>query len=129
MRRSFRILEACERFRARRNPGTAMAASRAIIATTIMISTRVKPARRDVRLNFIGFGIYSSDRATISIADILPARTDIDFFLAGQKNCNPVTLNEMELIPDDYEALANFRYAMRKFLSFSKRALAAEADL
>jgi DNA-binding MarR family transcriptional regulator len=33
------------------------------------------------------------------------------------------------LHPDDYEALANFRYAMRKFLSFSKRALAVEADL
>lgn len=29
----------------------------------------------------------------------------------------------------DYEALADFRYAMRKFLSFSKRALAAEAQL
>jgi DNA-binding MarR family transcriptional regulator len=33
------------------------------------------------------------------------------------------------LLPTDYEALATFRYAMRKFLSFSKRALAAEADL
>ena len=34
-----------------------------------------------------------------------------------------------QLLPEDYEALANFRYAMRKFLSFSKRALAAEARL
>jgi DNA-binding MarR family transcriptional regulator len=34
-----------------------------------------------------------------------------------------------QLLPDDYEALANFRYAMRKFLSFSKRALASEAHL
>lgn len=34
-----------------------------------------------------------------------------------------------QLLPDDYEALANFRYAMRKFLSFSRRALAAEAGL
>jgi len=34
-----------------------------------------------------------------------------------------------QLLPDDYEALANFRYAMRKFLNFSKRALAAEAHL
>lgn len=34
-----------------------------------------------------------------------------------------------ELRPDDYEALASFRYAMRKFLAFSKRALAAEAQL
>ena len=33
------------------------------------------------------------------------------------------------LLPEDYEALANFRYAMRKFLSFSKRTLAAKADL
>jgi DNA-binding MarR family transcriptional regulator len=30
---------------------------------------------------------------------------------------------------EDYEALAAFRYAMRKFLSFSKRALAHEAQL
>jgi DNA-binding MarR family transcriptional regulator len=34
-----------------------------------------------------------------------------------------------QLHPNDYEALAAFRYAMRKFLSFSKRALAAEARL
>lgn len=33
------------------------------------------------------------------------------------------------MLPDDYEALANFRYAMRKFLSFSKRALATEARM
>jgi DNA-binding MarR family transcriptional regulator len=30
---------------------------------------------------------------------------------------------------EDYGALADFRYAMRKFLSFSKRALANEAQL
>jgi DNA-binding MarR family transcriptional regulator len=30
------------------------------------------------------------------------------------------------LLPNDYEALASFRYAMRKFLKFSKQALAAE---
>lgn len=30
---------------------------------------------------------------------------------------------------EDYDALASFRYAMRKFLSFSKQALAAEAEL
>src|SRR5207248_11288237 len=46
IRRSFRIRLACERLRARRNPGTAIAASNAMIATTIMISTRVKPPRR-----------------------------------------------------------------------------------
>ena len=34
-----------------------------------------------------------------------------------------------QLLPDDYQALAAFRYAMRKFLSFSKRALASEANL
>src|SRR4051812_39720053 len=42
-RRSLRIRLAWERLRARRNPGTAIAASKAMIATTIMISTRVKP--------------------------------------------------------------------------------------
>src|SRR5437762_11152137 len=46
MRRSSRIRLACERLRAWRNPGTAIAASNAMIATTIMISTRVKPPRR-----------------------------------------------------------------------------------
>ena len=30
---------------------------------------------------------------------------------------------------EDYDALASFRYAMRKFLSFSRQTLAAEADL
>src|SRR3954451_22688996 len=39
----------------------------------------------------------------------------------------PVTTPQLH--PDDYEALANFRYAMRKFLSFSRRALKAEAQL
>jgi DNA-binding MarR family transcriptional regulator len=34
-----------------------------------------------------------------------------------------------QLAPDDYKALATFRYAMRKFLSFSRRALAVEAGL
>jgi DNA-binding MarR family transcriptional regulator len=34
-----------------------------------------------------------------------------------------------QLNPDDYEALAHFRYAMRKFLSFSRRALKTEAQL
>ena len=34
-----------------------------------------------------------------------------------------------QLQSDDYHALASFRYALRKFLGFSKRALAAEADL
>src|SRR5438094_10052330 len=43
-RRSLRILDAWERFRARRDAGTAIAASNAMIATTIMISTSVKPA-------------------------------------------------------------------------------------
>src|SRR2546423_12052811 len=43
MRKSLRIRLAWERLRARKNPGTAIAARRAIMATTIMISTRVKP--------------------------------------------------------------------------------------
>ena len=42
-------------------------------------------------------------------------------------NCAAVTT--IQLLPEDYEALASFRYAMRKFLNFSKRALAAEAEL
>src|SRR5438067_9477985 len=50
MRRSLRTLEACERLRARKNPGTAIAASNAMIATTIMISTSVKPAFRRLNL-------------------------------------------------------------------------------
>ena len=36
---------------------------------------------------------------------------------------------DLQLRSDDYEALAAFRYAMRKFLRFSKRTLAAEAGL
>src|SRR5476651_830414 len=43
IRRSSRMRVACERLRARRKFGTAMAARRAMIATTIMISTSVKP--------------------------------------------------------------------------------------
>src|SRR5438270_5278863 len=46
IRRSLRIRLAWERLRARRNPGTAIAAKSAMIATTIIISTRVKPPRR-----------------------------------------------------------------------------------
>jgi DNA-binding MarR family transcriptional regulator len=34
-----------------------------------------------------------------------------------------------QLTSDDYDALASFRYALRKFLRFSKRALASEANL
>src|SRR4029077_14869775 len=45
-RRSFRTRLACARLRARGNPGTAIAANKAMIATTIMISTRVKHPRR-----------------------------------------------------------------------------------
>src|ERR1700722_17254406 len=45
MRRSSRQRVACERLRARRKLGTAIAASKAMMATTIMISTRVKPPR------------------------------------------------------------------------------------
>jgi DNA-binding MarR family transcriptional regulator len=34
-----------------------------------------------------------------------------------------------QLFPEDYDALASFRYALRKFLSFSRSALAEEAQL
>ena len=53
-RRSLRTFEACERLRARRKPGTAIAARSAMIATTIMISTSVKPARLVVSFLNIG---------------------------------------------------------------------------
>src|ERR1700684_4015620 len=46
MRRSSRMRVACERLRARRKLGTAIAARSAMIATTIMICTSVKPPRR-----------------------------------------------------------------------------------
>ncbi|HKP92978.1 MAG TPA: MarR family transcriptional regulator [Chthoniobacterales bacterium] len=36
---------------------------------------------------------------------------------------------EPQLTPEDYNALASFRYAMRKFLNFSRGILVAEADL
>src|SRR5271155_3222581 len=45
IRRSSRTRVACERLRARRKFGTAIAARRAMMATTIMISTRVNPPR------------------------------------------------------------------------------------
>src|ERR1700712_4089962 len=47
MRRASRVLVACARLRARRKLGTAIDASKAMMATTIMISTRVKPLRLD----------------------------------------------------------------------------------
>lgn len=52
-------------------------------------------------------------------------------FSAGQENYSSVIVTAVrpQLHPDDYVALASFRYALRKFLSFSKRVLAAEADL
>src|SRR4051794_15574503 len=53
MRRVSRVAVAWERLRARRKLGTAIAARRAMIATTIMISTRVKPERRDWSLESI----------------------------------------------------------------------------
>lgn len=34
-----------------------------------------------------------------------------------------------QLSPEDYDALASFRYSMRRFLSFSRRALAEKAQL
>src|SRR6266436_4955866 len=59
-RRSLMTRLACERLRARRNPGTAMAASKAMIATPIMISTRVKPARRLLSLFNMLFAFFLS---------------------------------------------------------------------
>ena len=68
----------------------------------------------------------------ISIIDKLFSDQPAMFFLARQENDVSVTCASVttpQLLPEDYQALASFRYAMRKFLNFSKRALAAEADL
>src|SRR5256885_12795710 len=59
-RRSLIMRLAWERLRARRNPGTAIAASKAMIATTIMISTRVKPPRRLLSLFNMLFAFFLS---------------------------------------------------------------------
>src|SRR3954468_3361870 len=73
-RRSLMIRLAWERLRARRNPGTAMAARRAMIATTIMISTRVKaPVRRGADLRFIGGDHQSIRHADVSTIDVCKA--------------------------------------------------------
>jgi DNA-binding MarR family transcriptional regulator len=65
------------------------------------------------------------------MADIFKEGSENAFFLSGKENYDPVTMPRMtpRLLHDDYDALASFRYAMRKFLSFSKRALAVEAGL
>ena len=72
MRRSLRIRLAWERLRARRKPGTAIAARSAMMATTIIISTRVKAAY-DLALGVIIYieGI-SSQHASLSTIDICP---------------------------------------------------------
>src|SRR3954462_7237292 len=59
-RRSSTPRAACERLRARRKLGTAIAANSAIIATTIMISTRVKPPRLVWNFSNIGYLDYFS---------------------------------------------------------------------
>src|SRR5437870_8855469 len=90
MRRSFRIRVACERLRARRKPGTAIAASSAIIATTIMISTRVKPPRFLFSLFNILFVCFR-----LSIV-CLTAIRDIDRGHAPfeQRRCQPARFSE-----------------------------------
>src|SRR5689334_25442914 len=74
-RRSFRIRLACARLRARRNPGTAIAANKAMIATTIMISTRVKPPRRLLILGnmFIAFFVWFDCDPQVSGRDVFKA--------------------------------------------------------
>ena len=57
--------QACEVARARTKLGIAIAAKRPIMATTIMISTRVKPALRTVLVVFILFFLnYSVNKTT-----------------------------------------------------------------
>jgi DNA-binding MarR family transcriptional regulator len=74
----------------------------------------------------------SSGCANVSVADRIFDDASPLLFLSRQKNYVTVILSTVttpELLSTDYEALANFRYAMRKFLSFSRRALKAEARL
>src|ERR1043166_7450267 len=104
---------AWERLRARRKPGTAIAASRAIMATTIMISTRVKALRDFDRETFILREIISSRRANISTVD-----TALKTAPAMPK-----------LNPDDYHSMASFRHLVRKFLRFSKELVKTTAGL
>jgi DNA-binding MarR family transcriptional regulator len=59
---------------------------------------------------------YSSRRANISTGDI---------FRSNKKKGSRIG----RLSPEDYAALAEFRYAMRKFLRFSKCLLAEKAKL
>jgi DNA-binding MarR family transcriptional regulator len=59
---------------------------------------------------------YSNRRANVSAVDIIPM---------GKREGRTAA----ELSPEDYAALANFRYALRKFLRFSKQFLALEAKL
>src|SRR5438105_1688922 len=115
MRRSFRIRLACERLRARRNPGTAIAASNAMIATTIMISTRVKPLCDFAADVFIYIRKNSRHHAKYIEGRCLVRRSP--------------TSSMSRLTADDYEALANFRYLLRKFLRFSKDFLKANGNL
>src|ERR1019366_5909556 len=84
MRRSFRILEAWERLRARKNPGTAMAASKAMMATTIMISTSVKPPRLGLIVSFLSMtAVYLSiliafereEQASIAVPQLIPCHS------------------------------------------------------
>ena len=77
---------AWERFRARRKPGTAMAASKAMMATTIMISTRVKPVRRDLRFIFIVMEIKQPlCQVYRSPIHYFPDERAADFFWLGRK--------------------------------------------
>jgi len=60
----------------------------------------------------------------------LPVLSGEFFGSAGKlRSDNCATVTTAQLLPEDYGALAHFRYAMRKFLSFSKQALSATAQL
>src|SRR5207247_6412095 len=87
------------------------------------------PARSKIR--FHCSRNYSSGCANISTADIYYSRClKISFFgFPGKLRSGNSPSVTLQLHPEDYEALASFRYAMRKFLSFSRRALAEEAQL
>src|SRR5256885_4158926 len=117
-RRSLRMRLAWERLRARRNPGTAIAARSAMMATTIMISTRVKAWRDFDRETFILTGNNQH-----------PSCQYIDrryLFSLLQK---VIATAMPKLSPDDYDSMASFRHLVRKFLRFSRELVKSTANL
>src|SRR2546423_5647876 len=86
------------------------------MATTIMISTRVKPWCDLAADVFILYRKVSNEHANVSKIDICPATP---------RSSHPMTRVNLE----DYQALAEFRHLLRKFLRFSKDFLSEAGDV